>query len=326
MILLFIICIIINPSFLDGGSISALLYETSIFGFLVLAQALVVLTGGIDLSVGNMASMSSVVAVWSMIMFKNILPNVMNIPLSIIIALLFCGIIGLFSGLCVAYLKITPLIATLGTTWIVQGIGYFLLKGVPTPFPYSEFITFMKGKAFYIPYAFLFFVAIAIIEVFILNKTRMGRRVYAVGGNTYAAYISGIRVNYVKLGVYTMSAVLSGIAGILVGAYSSVGYPRACTGYELYAIAAIVMGGIPFSGGEGNLWNTLIAMLTLRILNKIVLFSGLSGYFEGMVVGAVLLLTLVLNTRNSGIFWKTRRLLKKSAASGNNSTGGEQHV
>ena len=286
----------INPTFMSHFNILAILLDTAIFGFLVLGEGLVVLTGGIDLSVGNMASMSSVIIVWVMKNLYGAIPDGLNVVASVLAALALCGLVGLLTGLCVANLGIPPLIATLGSMWIVQGVGYAFLKGVPTQYPIRAFKTIFAGSLGPVPFSMLYLLAASLLLAMVLRRYRYGRWVYAVGGNEYAAYISGINVRAVKLAVYTASAVLSGLAGALVGAFSSVGYPRACNGYELYAIAAIVMGGIALTGGEGKIWHALAGLLVLRIVNKLMIFSGLSGYFEGMVVGAILVLTLFVGS------------------------------
>jgi ribose transport system permease protein len=287
---------LINPAFVSEFNLSAILLDVAIFGFLVLGEALVVLTGGIDLSVGNMASMSSVAVAWTMRGLVGAVPPGANLLLSILAALALCGLIGFLTGLCVSRLGITPLIATLGSMWIVQGIGYYFLKGVPTGFPVPAFRAIFYGSVGFVPFSIFYLAAAALLIGHFLRRYRFGRWVYAVGGNDYAASLSGISVQWVKTAVYTVSAVLAGIGGILVGAFSSVGYPRACNGYELYAIAAIVMGGISLTGGEGRIWNALAGLLVLRIINKLMIFSGLSGYWEGMVVGVILVVTLFVGT------------------------------
>ena len=287
---------IINPSFVSEFNILAILLDSAIFGFLVLGEALVVITGGIDLSVGNMASMSSVVVAWVMKGLYGAVPDGLNLVASLLAALVLCGLVGFLTGLSVAGLRIPPLIATLGSMWVVQGIGYSFLKGVPTGFPVRAFKAIFGGSLGPIPFGVLYLLAATVLLAYALSRYRYGRWVYAVGGNDYAAYISGVPVAWVKVAVYTVSALLAGVGGFLVGAFASVGYPRACNSYELYAIAAIVMGGISLTGGEGDIWNALGGMLVLRVINKLMIFSGLSGYLEGMVVGVILVLTLLLGS------------------------------
>jgi len=173
----------------------------------------------------------------------------------------------------------------------------------------GEILCDVTGKLFFIPYAFILLMILMFAMVFIVNNLRIGRSVYAVGGNSYASLISGIRVNWVLVRVYIISAVLAGIAGVFLAAYSNVGFPRTARGFELIAITTVVMGGIPFTGGEGNLWNGLFAVVVLRTLNKLLLFSGLSGYIEGIILGSIIIFTLYLNSniRSSRFLLKSRK-------------------
>ncbi|UCF97517.1 MAG: ABC transporter permease [Spirochaetaceae bacterium] len=293
---IFAVSTIINPSFASGFNLLAILLDTAIFGFLVLGESLVVISGGIDLSVGNMASMSSVIIAWSMRGMYGLVPDWITLPVCLLFALVFCGFIGFLSGLSIGYLNVPPLIATLGAMWVVQGIGYYFLSGVPTPFPIAAFRSIFAGDISFIPFSALYLLLIVVLANRLVKSMRYGRWVYAVGGSEYAARISGIDTRKTKVGVYMTSAILAGIGGVFVGAYSGVGNPRACNGYELYAIAAVVMGGIALTGGEGKIWNAILATFILRILNKFIIFSRLSGYIEGMVVGAILVGTLLVST------------------------------
>lgn len=319
-VIVFVVCYIINPSFISTFSLLALFQDTAIFGFLVLGQALVLLTGCIDLSVGNMASMSSVVAAWLMTLLYGVLPDALALIISILVPLAFCALLGFINGINVSILRIPPLIATLGMMWIVQGIGYYFLRGVPTPYPIQAFWKIFAGGISLIPYSLIYLLVVAVILSLALTRLRWGRSIYATGGNEYAAHISGIKTKAVKRNVYMLSGLFAGFAGLLVGAYSAVGYPRACDGYELTTIAAVVMGGISLTGGEGRLWNAIIGIFILRLLNKLVLFSGQTGYVEGMIVGTIIVLMLIYGTRK-----KTDRrglslnlLLRKSAKTGVN--------
>lgn len=299
-------CSLINKSFLTPFSIKSLLFEISIFGFLVMGQALVILTGGIDLSVGNMASMSSVIAAWLMIQLSKAVPPGLNLLFSIAATLAFCALLGFLTGCLISGLKIPPLIATLGTMWVVQGIGYYFLRGVPTTYAVKTFGTIFAGGfaaktgvLSSIPYSLFYLILVFAVLSFALVKLRWGREIYATGGNEYAAYISGVNTERVKRRVYMISGLLAGFAGLLVGAFSAVGYPRACNGYELYAIAAVVMGGIALSGGEGRLWNAMLGILIIRLLNKLVIFSKISSYFEGMIIGTIIVVMLIIGTQKS---------------------------
>lgn len=321
-ILMFLLTAFINPSFLKSFSLMALFQDFAIFGFLVLGQALVVLTRGIDLSVGNMASMSSVIAAWLMVNLHGSMPDYAVLIICIIVSMAFTSLLGLANGLAVAYLNIPPLIATLGMMWIVKGIGYYFLRGVPTPYPIGTFRAMLTGSFSWLPYSMIYLFIAAIILYTALTRFRWGRTIYATGGNEYAAHISGISTKIVKLNVYMFSGLFAGFAGLLVGAYSAVGYPRACDGYEMIVIAAVVMGGISLTGGEGRLWNAILGIFILRILNKVVLFSGLSGYVEGMIIGSILIIMLIIGSRRREPRLATSNIKQRKIVSGKKNLNG----
>jgi len=320
----FILCYIVNPFFISEFSIMALLQDTAIFGFLVLGGALVVLTGGIDLSVGNMASMSSVIAAWLMINLQSTASPEISLFISIVVTVAVCAFFGFLTGTFVTELKIPPLISTLGMMWVVKGIGYYVLKGVPTPYPVKAFGNIFAGGITFLPYSIIYLSVSTVVLAIVLGKLRWGRSIYATGGNEYAAFISGVDTGKVKRHAYMLSGLLAGFAGLLVGSYSAVGYPRACDGYELHAIAAIVMGGIALTGGEGRLWNAIIGIFILRMLNKLVLFSGLAGYIEGMIIGTIIVIILIASSRTEkgGSSWWLK--ITKYAANNTQAAGGDK--
>ncbi len=305
-LIIFVVCALLNKAFLSPFSLLATFQELSIFSFLVMGQVLVLLTGGIDLSVGNMASLSTVLSAFAMTrLYSMNVDNTMNCIISIVFAVGFCTIMGAASGFMVAKMKLPPLIATLGMMWIVKGLAYYFLKGVPTQYPINEYKDILidplfigKGYLSAFPVSLIYVIIATGLLIYTLSKLRFGRQIYAVGGNEYAAYLSGVDTNKIKILIYTLSGMLAGIGGLLVGAFSTVGYPRACDGYEMYAIAAAVMGGVSLAGGKGKLSMALVGIFSLRLLNKFVVFSGISSYFEGMFIGAIIILMLILSHRN----------------------------
>ena len=299
-VLLFILSVVISPNFVNEFNMMSLLTDTAILGFLVLGETLVILTGGIDLSVGNVASMSTVIATWSMIGLNGRLLPGANMVVSIIVTLLVAGVVGLATGIFVTYLRVPPLIASLGAMWVARGIAFYPLRGIPTGYPVSEFSFFGRSSVSFIPVALLILLVATFLLNHVLTKWGVGRSIYAVGGNAFASYISGINVKLTTIGVYAMSGVFAGIGGILLCSYSGTGYPRSAEGYELFAIAAVVMGGVSLSGGEGKVWNTLLGVFILRMLNKMVVFNNISGYIEGIFIGTILLLALWLSSRSGG--------------------------
>ncbi|MBN1187108.1 MAG: ABC transporter permease [Bacteroidales bacterium] len=316
-IVLFMVSMLITPGFSNSMNIESLFTDVAILGFLVIGETLVILTGGIDLSVGNVASMSTVMIAWAMINLESVLPQGLNFAVSIIISLLIAAALGLIIGMFIAYLKIPPLIATLGAMWIAKAIATYPLRGVPTSYPVKSFSILGRFDIAGIPLTIILLIFVAIIVSYILSKWKIGRRIYATGGNVYASHLSGIKTKSITVGVYVASAVFAAFGGVLLGSYSGTGYPRSAEGYELYAIAAVVMGGVQLNGGEGNLWRTLVGVFILRLLYKIVIFNNVSGYIEGMFVGVIFLASLWLNSKSSksnGNIFKFS--LKRAAKSG----------
>ena len=204
---IYIILALLLITFIDGFynifNIASILGLGSIIGFLVIGEALIVLTGGIDLSVGNVASFSSVVLAWTMLTFKNQLPVPLVITLSVILAM-FSGLcVGFINGIAVTKLKIPPLIATLGGMWIAGGFAEYIFSGVPTRLAIRSFKVVGRLKVFSVfPLPFLVFFSVSMILFVILEKMKSGRYVYAVGGSKEAAYLSGVKTDKVLITCY----------------------------------------------------------------------------------------------------------------------------
>jgi len=291
-----VIMIIFAEGFFNAFNIASILGLSSIMGFMVIGEALVIITGGIDLSVGNVASFSSVVCAWTMLSFYEKFPPLIVVILTIIFGIMSGVFVGFINGFSVARLKITPLIATLGGYWIAVGLAEYIFSGVPTPLAIASFSNLGRFKILKIfPLPFLFFILCAILVSVILEKVRMGRYVYAVGGARDAAYLSGIKTERVLMWCYVLSGIFSAIGGILLAAWMSVGDSRGAMGYEFIAITAVVMGGFSLFGGEGNLWDALIGIITLQTIRKIIPHLMISTFYEDGIVGAILLIAVLLS-------------------------------
>lgn len=283
----------------------SLLIIFSIYGFLVIAEGLVVITGGIDLSVGNIASFSCVMCAF----LSLILPGDMNPILKVIVIIISIiiggAIMGAISGFSVVVLKIPPLIATLVTMWIAKAAAFYPLKGEPKPIEISEF-NILGSKTFFklLPVSFFILIGVAILIYFILSKTRAGRYIYYIGGNEYSSYLSGINVKNIKFLVYLFSGSIAAIAGIFLSAWTKTGFPRAAEGYEFIAITAVVLGGFSLSGGIGNIWNALLGVFILAIINKFFAFSNVTAFAEGIFIGAILLISLISVTFTKKEEWR----------------------
>ncbi len=302
-LVMFIFCSLYNSTFLTSFNIKGMLTEIAFMTFLAIGMTFVILTGGIDLSVGALAGLSSVVV--AMVMkYLYVGNDVLTIILGVVLAISATTILGLLSGVFVTALRLPPLIVTLGMTWAAAGLGDALLKGSPLALAVTAYKKSLEIKLLgWVPITFIITLAVLIILINILSKYRWGREFYAVGSNRYAAFISGTKTNNVLRRAYTLSGFFAGVAGLLIAAYTGSGYPAAAKNYELYTIAAVVMGGISLTGGEGKLSLAFFGVVILRLLNKLVVFTGLSsisGFIEGIIVGSLLIIVLLINTIRKG--------------------------
>ena len=312
---LFVACILmalfgiaIDTSFLNKFNLNSLFLDMSIISMLALGQMLVILTGGIDLSVGNIASASSVFIASMMLFLDGRLPPELNILISVTYALAFGSLLGFINGFAVAVFRIPPMLATLCGMWIARGVSYYFLKGAATPFVVKSFTKLARVKVGFMPVAILIPLLTASLLFYILNNKRAGRAVYAIGGNEYSAYLSGTKVKKVKIAVYTLSGLLSSIGGIILGAFTGTSYVKGAYGYEMVAIAAVIIGGFSMTGGTGRVWNAFLGVVFLRMINKIMIFLNLSNQSEGIYIGIVLIIALHLSTSDLSFkFLKNRK-------------------
>ncbi len=296
LFVLMLILLFVNKEFYNVFNIRSILNLSSILGFIVIGESLVILTKGIDLSVGKIASLSTVVLSAFMIYFQNYFNGPLVIIISVFLTICVAGLMGSFSGIFVTKFKIAPLISTLIVLWLATGFAGYIQKGRTTEIVIESFNIIGKGSVFnIIPYSTIALLIILLVFYFILNKTSLGKYIYAVGGNEYAAYLSGIKTDRIKILVYILAAVLSAIAGLFLAAYTGYGFPRAADGYEFTAITAAVMGGIALAGGKGNIVNTVLAILILELIYKFLFYIGLSPYIHGVIVGLILLSTVYFN-------------------------------
>lgn len=275
-----------SKNFFRSTTLFTILKQVSITGIVCIGQTLVMLTGGIDLSVGSVAGVSAVTAA---IFLKNMeLPIPITCVLVLIIALLY----GIISGLCVTKLNMPPLIATLGMQTSLRGLAYIVTGGLPVYGFTKAFGEFAKGTLAGIPYMVILMIVLFIIFIYGLSKTTMGRYLYGVGGNEEASRLSGISVTKVKLLAYGLSGFLAGIAGLVLLSRTSSGQPSAGTGYEMDAITAVVLGGVSLNGGEGKLHMVIIGMLLMGTLTTGMIMCGINDYVQQLVKGIVLIVAV----------------------------------
>ncbi|WP_375506679.1 ribose ABC transporter permease [uncultured Nostoc sp.] len=289
--ILVIICILfafLSPNFLTAGNIVNILRQASINIVLATGMTFVILTGGIDLSVGSMLGVSAVVA-----LLVSLLPALSwaAVPAALLAGLL----LGLVNGAIITFLDVPPFIVTLGSLTALRGLAFLVAKGTTL---INRDINFAwVGNTYIGPIPWLVIIALltVIASWFVLRQTVLGVQIYAVGGNERAARLTGIKVNRVLLFVYGISGLLAGLAGIMSASrlYSASGILG--QGYELDAIAAVILGGTSFTGGIGTIGGTLLGALIIAILNNGLTLLNLSYFWQLVVKGLVIILAVVID-------------------------------
>jgi ribose transport system permease protein len=267
--------------------------QVSMIGLVSIGMTFVILTGGIDLSVGSIAAVAAVVAAGlsnQFVLFPVAIPIIVG------------ALIGCVNGLIITKLRIQPFIATLSMMLGVRGIAFIISKGEPVRSPHlSEVFTqIARGDIFGIPNFGVFFIISTITAAIVLKYTSFGRRLYAIGGKEEAARMMGLNVDKEKVLVYTISGFCSGFAGMLLASRLGSGQPYAASGWELNAIAAVVIGGTLLSGGVGNVVNTIYGVFILGIIsNAINLIGTLPYWYANLATGIILLVVILMQSRFS---------------------------
>ncbi len=291
LIVLMVVITIINPNFLTTNNLLNLLLQVTANGFIAFGMTFVILTSGIDLSVGSILALSSAIT-------AGLIANGMPVPLDIVVALLLGGVLGMINGLLISFGKLAPFIVTLATMTIFRGATLVYTNGNPITQGMSNSYLFKflgQGYILGIPFPVILMFAVFIILYIVLHKTAFGKSVYALGGNEKAAYISGIKLNKVKILIYTISGVMTSISGLIITSRLSSAQPTAGASYEMDAIAAVVLGGTSLMGGKGRLIGTLIGALIIGVLNNGLNIIGVSAFWQQVVKGVVILIAVMLD-------------------------------
>lgn len=291
LILMMIVVTIIDVNFIKLGNLSNILRQVSINGLIALGMTFVILTGGIDLSVG------SVFALTGAVLAKMLLMGV-NGVLALFITLVLGVLLGLVNGVLITKGKLQPFIATLGTVTLYRGVTRVFTEGRPFTGFDNSFIDFIgKGYVLGIAVPIIILVLIILLCWFLSKKTIFGKEVYAVGGNEKTALFSAINVDFVKIRVYMLSALFTTIAAVILTSRLNSAQPNAGSGYELDAIAAVVLGGASMSGGKGKIWGTVIGILLIGVLNNGLNILNVSSFYQDVVKGVVILFAVLIDRK-----------------------------
>ncbi len=292
LVLISIVLTFLSPDFLTLNNILNVMRQVSINALLAFGMTFVILTGGIDLSVGSILALSSVlIAGWITAGMDPVLATLLGIGVG--------GVMGLINGVVIYQGRVAPFIATLATMTIFRGLALVVTDGRPVTGLHSDFFSMLGGGyvASLVPVPVIWMLVAFAVLWFVLRKTTFGRHVYAIGGNEEASLISGVRVSQIKPAVYALSGALSAMAGVILTSRLNSAQPNAGSGYELDAIAAVVLGGTSLAGGRGWIVGTLIGALLIGVLNNGLNLLGVSSFYQQVIKGAVILLAVLLDRR-----------------------------
>ncbi|WP_347347665.1 ABC transporter permease [Nigerium sp.] len=280
---------ILSPVFLTTQNLMNVGTQAAVVAILAFGQTFVIVSAGIDLSVGSLAALSAIVTGYS----------ATNLGLPAWVAILLgiatgCAA-GLVSGILISYGRLPAFIATMAMLSVGRGLALVLSNGIPVRQP-SQVAFFGSTLGGWLPVPLLIMVILGVLAAFILNRTYLGRCMYAIGGNEDAARLSGINVARQKLIIYALSGTFSAIAGLVLAGRLVSGQPQAASGYELDAIAAVVIGGASLAGGKGRAFGTFIGALVLAVIRNGLNLLNVSSFWQQVVIGIVIALAVLTDT------------------------------
>jgi len=281
-----------SPYFLTISNTLNIGRQAAINLIIALGMTVVIISGGIDLSVGSIVALTAVTMnqLWE----RGIIPNIW---VAMVIGIIAATIVGLINGLIIHYGKVPPFITTLGMMGICRGLALLITRGYTTVmgFP-DDFQWIGAGEILGIPFPLLLAALLAILFHLLLKYTKIGRSYYAIGGNQEAARLSGIRVGQVKIAAYTTIGFCCGVAGIVLASRINSAPPAAGTGYELNAIAAVILGGTNLFGGEGTVVGTVIGAILMAVIGNGLNLLNVNPFWQQIVIGIVIILAVMAST------------------------------
>lgn len=287
LIICILACIVVSPDFLTITNIINIVKQYAGLTVIALGMLFVIMTGGIDLSVGSYVALGSVtVAIF--------LSKGMNVPIAVLLTLGIGVLGGAFTGILVAKIKMPPFIVTMAMMTVIKGIAFMISNGSPIKTPANTIGVLGKGKLGMIPYLVILAVIVVAISAFLIRNTSFGRIVMAIGSNEKCVLLSGIQVHNYKIAVYIISAVCAILGGIMAASRTAVGTPLYGSGLELDAIAACVIGGASLNGGEGSAIKTVVGVLILALIGNIMNLLSVPSYPQDVMKGAIIIISILI--------------------------------
>lgn len=276
-----------SPYFLSVGNLLNILVAVSTIGIIAIAMTMVIVSGGLDLSVGSIVALTGVMVAQ--------LSHQMPMGAAVGFALL-CGVlVGLFNGFAITRIGINPLITTLGTLSIARGLAFVFSGGLTQTIDNEGFAFLGQGRVAGIPFQVIVLGVLALIAAWVMRSTVFGRSIYAVGGNAQASRLAGLPVLKLQTTVYVLSGLSAALGGLFLASQLGAGAPAAASGIELSVIAAVILGGTSLVGGKGTIAGTLLGVLILGTLNNGLTLLNVSSYYQEIARGVVLLMAVALD-------------------------------
>jgi inositol transport system permease protein len=298
-----LLSVMTKGTFLQAQNLINVVRQMAVIAMLAIGLTVVIISTGIDLSVGSIVALSAVVAtsLAQAAGATNQMYPGLNVPVFVAIAagLLVGAAAGFVNGSLIAAFRIPPFIATLGMMTAARGLALIYSDGRPISKLTPEFNFLGQGQILGIPVPIFLLAVVVIGAHLMLNNTRFGRHVYAIGGNEQAARVSGINISRVKIGIYTFSGLLAGLGGMVLAGRIGSGNPQLGTGAELDAITAAVIGGTSFSGGIGTVWGTIVGALIIGVLNNGLDLLNVSPFMQQVVKGVIIVLAIIIDERKN---------------------------
>jgi ribose transport system permease protein len=285
LIILFVSLAIASPHFLTNTNLSSVVRQTAVINIMALGMTLIIVSGGIDLSVGAILAMAGLLGTMTMEKGQPIL-------LGIFIGIAVGAFWGFVNGFLTTRLRINPFIVTLGTLGIIRGLTLIISNGLPVHQIPKGFSFLGEGNLLGVPFVLWILLLCALFVHVIMEHTKLGRYAFAIGSNPEAAFYAGIPVSFHTTAVYAIGGLLTGLAGMIEASRLMTGQPTAGQGYELQAIAAVVIGGGSLRGGEGSVIGTLVGAFIMGLLSNGSDLLGISPYVQQAIIGAVIILAV----------------------------------
>ncbi len=277
----------LSPHFFTLTNLKDILLGTAVIGIISFGMTMVLISDGIDLSVGSVVAFASVILCVS-------INAGLGLPLALLLTLTGAVVVGLVNGFFIAVMNINPFIITLGTMSVVRGVAYIIIGGRPLPFEQATVRFIGSGSFLGVPIPIYFLAAVLVLLWFLLKYTQFGRNVYAIGNNQETARLSGINVVKTRILVFALMGLLAGLAGFLLAAQTYAGIPAAGQGYELDALTAVILGGTSLKGGQGRLAGTVLGTFIVALVLNGQNMLGIPYFYQLVSKGAIILVAMAI--------------------------------